>query len=70
MPIVDGKPIAEFNYKLNQSIKLPKFEVQEFSPSGDIHSFSEFWELFTTVVQDNTSVPASTKFPYLQLKLK
>ncbi|VDP49405.1 unnamed protein product [Heligmosomoides polygyrus] len=35
-----------------------------------MNAFAEFWELFATVVHNNTSVPTITKFLYLKSKLK
>ncbi|VDO33484.1 unnamed protein product [Heligmosomoides polygyrus] len=58
----------QYSYNSNQYIKLPPFELPDFS--GEIHSFPEFWELFTAAVHNNNSVPAITKFLYLRGKLK
>ncbi|VDP10342.1 unnamed protein product [Heligmosomoides polygyrus] len=52
----------------SQYIKLPPFDLPDFS--GEMHSFPEFWELFTAAVHNNNNVPAITKFLYLRGKLK
>ncbi|CAJ0601116.1 unnamed protein product [Cylicocyclus nassatus] len=53
---------------VEQSLKLPSFEIPTFH--GDIDSFYEFWDLFSTAVHNNTSVPVPVKFMYLKSHLR
>ncbi|CAJ0588417.1 unnamed protein product [Cylicocyclus nassatus] len=53
---------------MEQSLKLPTFEIPTFH--GDIDNFLEFWDLFSTAVHNNTSVPVSLKFMYLKSHLR
>ncbi|VDP49057.1 unnamed protein product [Heligmosomoides polygyrus] len=67
-PPLSQRQADQYSCNPNQYIKLPPFELPEFS--GEMHSFPEFWELFTAAVHNNNSVRAITKFLYLRGKLK
>ncbi|CAJ0592645.1 unnamed protein product [Cylicocyclus nassatus] len=49
---------------VEQSLKLPSFEISTFH--GDIDRFYEFWDLFSTALHNNTSVPVPVKFTYMK----
>ncbi|EYB84716.1 hypothetical protein Y032_0311g2141 [Ancylostoma ceylanicum] len=51
-----------------QPLKLPAFELPEFN--GEIDAFPQFWDLFSTAVHNNTSVPVALKFMYLKTHLE
>ncbi|CAJ0597713.1 unnamed protein product [Cylicocyclus nassatus] len=53
---------------LEQPVKLPSYEIPTFS--GDIEAFSEFWDIFSTAVHNNNTVPAAVKFMYLKSVLR
>ncbi|CAJ0609138.1 unnamed protein product [Cylicocyclus nassatus] len=53
---------------MEQSLKLPTFEIPTFH--GDVDNFLEFWDLFSTAVHNNISVPVSLKFMYLKSHLR
>ncbi|CAJ0591480.1 unnamed protein product [Cylicocyclus nassatus] len=53
---------------LEQPVKLPSYEIPTFS--GDIEAFSEFWDIFSTAVHNNNTVPAAVKFMYLKSVLE
>ncbi|CAJ0594773.1 unnamed protein product [Cylicocyclus nassatus] len=53
---------------LEQPVKLPSYEIPTFS--GDIEAFSEFWDIFSTAVHNNNTVPPAVKFMYLKLVLR
>ncbi|KIH63702.1 hypothetical protein ANCDUO_05995 [Ancylostoma duodenale] len=56
------------NYPVPQHLKLPDFELPEFS--GDMDAFPEFWDLYCATIHNNTSVPVALKFSYLKTHLK
>ncbi|KIH65270.1 hypothetical protein ANCDUO_04409 [Ancylostoma duodenale] len=47
-----------------QPIRLPKFELPKFN--GKLESFSEFWDVFSTAVHNNNTVPDTLKFLHLK----
>ncbi|VDO29476.1 unnamed protein product [Heligmosomoides polygyrus] len=49
-----------------ESLSIPPSNIT----TGDIQAFPEFWELFATAVNNNTSVPTISKLLYLKGKLK
>ncbi|KAL6734854.1 hypothetical protein Aduo_005348 [Ancylostoma duodenale] len=51
-----------------QHLKLPDFELPEFS--GDMDAFPEFWDLYCAAIHNNTSVPVALKFLYLKTHLE
>lgn len=58
---------TNYNFNNNLNIKLPEFKLRTFN--GNILKFKEFWDNFSTIIDNNQSLNKTTKLTYLKSSL-
>ena len=60
----EGNASSQGSWKRQVKVRLPKLEIQKFS--GKVHEFQEFWDSFSSAIDQNDELANVDKFKYLK----